>query len=111
MIIQAHTEEDVDMGIAKDIAETLMKHYPGHLWAVYVKGGVAIIKALNISSLWGYVLKLRDITHDVGSRNKDVMRAGGEILERAHQLRGGYVEGSKVNVLDGVANYKPIGAH
>ena len=58
MIIQAYTEEDMDMGMAKDIADALMEYYPGHLWAVSVKGGVAIIKALNISSLWGMILKL-----------------------------------------------------
>ena len=39
------------------------------------------------------------------------MRSGGELLERARLMRTGYVEGSKVKALDGVANYKPIGAH
>jgi hypothetical protein len=110
MIVQAYTEEDKDMGLAKDIAEALTKHYPGHLWAVSVKSGVAVIKALNISSLWGYVLHLNDIVHDAGSRHKDVMRAGGEILERAKLKRGQYSEGSTVQTVDGIDNYKRLGA-
>lgn len=107
MIIQAHTEEDRDMGVAKDIADTLMKHYPNHLWAVTVKGGVAVIKALNISSLWGYVLKMADIGH-AKVRDKAVMHAGGEILERAKLERAGYT-GKKAVSVDGIEDYKPIG--
>lgn len=108
MIVQAETEHAADMGMAKDIAEELHAHYPGHLWAVHVRGGVAIIKALNISSLWGYVLKLAEIQHDAGLRMKEVMRAGGEILERAKMARGQY-QGGKAESVDGIADYKPIG--
>jgi hypothetical protein len=109
MIIQAYTEEDRDMGMAKDIADALMEFYPNHLWAVTVKGGVAIIKAMNISSLYGMVLKLKDIQHDAGARRKAVMLSGGELLERANLFRGGYKSGDRVNRLDGVENYQPIG--
>lgn len=107
MIIQAYTQEDQDMGLAQDIAETLMKHYPGHLWAVTVKGGVAIIKALNISSNWGVVLKMKDITHDAKVRDKKVMLSGGELLERARLIRGGY-NGDMAQVLEGADKYSPL---
>ena len=110
MIVTADTEMTADMGMAKEIAEHLHSHYAGHLWAVTVRGGVAIIKALNISSLWGYVLKLADIQHDAGARMKAVMRAGGEILERARMARGERTD-ERARVLEGVANYTPIGVH
>lgn len=109
MIVTADTEFTSDMSMAKDIAEALTAHYNGHLWAVTVRGGVAVIKALNISSLWGYVLKMDDIQHDAGARHKSVMRAGGEILERAKLKRGMYSEGSTVNSVDGIKDYKRLG--
>lgn len=111
MIVQADTELAEEMSMAKDIAESLHTHYPGHLWAVTVRGGVAVIKALNISSLYGYILKLAHIQHDAGTRHKEVMRAGGEILERAKIKRGEYQAGNKPTEVDGIANYKPIGVH
>ena len=110
MLVMAETEHVSDMSMAKDIAEALTKHYNGHLWAVTVQGGVAIIKALNISSLWGYILKMKDIQHDAGARHKAVMRAGGEILERAKLARAQYSEGSTVASVDGIKDYKRLGA-
>lgn len=111
MILQAFTEFDQDMNMAKDIAETLHAQYPGHAWAVAVKGGVAVIKDLYISSLWGYVLKYAAIKDDAGVRRKTVIRAGGEILERAHQPRAARVDGLKPHTLEGVPDYKPLGVH
>lgn len=108
MIIQAFSEEDRDMGVAKDTAEVLMKHYPNHLWAVSVKGGVIIIKALNISSNHGVVIKMKDVMHDVKVRSKEVMLAGGELLERARLVRGEY-NGDKALTLEGAPKYSPLG--
>jgi hypothetical protein len=108
MIIQAFSEEDRDMGLAKDIADVLMQHYPNHLWAVSVKGGVAIVKALNISSNWGIVLKMADIGHNAKIRAKKVMQAGGELLERAGLARTEY-NGDRTQKLDGADNYSALG--
>lgn len=107
MIVQAETAETLDMGMAKEIAETLHAHYPGHLWAVNVKSGVAIIKDLCVSSLYGYVLKYADIVSDAGTRKKSVINAGGEILERAGLNRGQRTEQSVIAV-DGIKNYNPL---
>lgn len=109
MLAMASTEEAQDMTMAKDIAETLFKHYPGYMWAVNVKSGIALIKCLNISSLYGFVLKYKDIKDDAGFRQKEVLRAGGELLERAKMNRGARQEGSKVLTVDGIADYKPLG--
>jgi len=96
---------DVDHGqdliLAKDIAETLNEHYPGHLWAVNVNSGVAIIKNLYISSAWGFVLHYNNIKGDAGYRKKRVIQAGGELLERANMKRGKY-EGFEVKKVDGI---------
>jgi len=109
-ILSANSEHDQDFTMAKDIADTLHNHYPGHLWAVNVRSGVATIHALNISSQWGFVLHYANIAHNAGERIKKVLRAGGEILERAHLVRG--ERRDEVNhILDGVADYKRIGAY
>ena len=109
MLALANTEEMQDMTMAKDIAETLFEKYPGYMWGVNVKSGIALIKCLNVSSLWGFVLKYKDIKDDAGYRKKEVIRAGGEILERAKMVRGERVKGEMASAVDGIDNYKPIG--
>lgn len=78
-----------DMVLAKEIADILHRHYPGHLWAVNVDGrnGVANIRDLLLSGQWGYVLKLTTV-FSASEFGRDVVRAGGEILERFRVERG-----------------------
>lgn len=109
MLTMATTEEAQDMTMAKDIAETLFEKYPGYMWGVAVRSGVAIIKCLNVSSLYGYILKYDDIKDDAGYRKKEVLKAGGEILERARMNRGAREFNSMVTSVDGIKDYKPIG--
>lgn len=107
MIYQAETEEACDMTMAKDIAETLHEHYPGHLWAVNVRGGIAIIRNLRISPTYGMVLHYNNIKNDANVRKIGVIRSGGEFLERAGLKRGGY-DGSSVLSVDGIKKYRPV---
>ena len=109
MLAIADTEQLLDMNMAKDIAETLFAHYPGYMWAVNVVSGVAVIKCLNISSLYGFVLKYKEIKDDAGFRKKEVIRAGGELLERAKMDRSGRRLGETAVTVDGIKDYKPIG--
>jgi hypothetical protein len=95
--------------MAKDIAETLFVKYPGYMWGVNVQSGVAVIKCLNVSSLYGYVLYYSDIKDDAGVRQKEIIRAGGEILERAKMSRGERQKGETVQTVDGIKDYKPLG--
>lgn len=83
-----HSVELDDMMLTKRIMETLCKHYPGHLWEVCVnsEGGVVIIKNFRISFAYGMVLHLRNIYLDPSL--KRVIRAAGELLERANLKRG-----------------------
>lgn len=108
MLAIADTEHLHDMNMAKDIAETLFEHYQGYLWGVSVTSGVAVIKCLNVSSLYGFVLHYNQIKDDAGFRKKEVLRAGGEILERAGLKRGWRVKGSKAVKVDGIDKYNPI---
>ncbi|WP_286237982.1 hypothetical protein [Neptuniibacter halophilus] len=76
----------IDMEKAKQIAEKLWKHYPGHLWAVHADtvNNVATVQLLGVSGQWGFYLHLDKL--DPGLRK--VMQAGGEILERFNLHRG-----------------------
>lgn len=79
---------------AKNIAEHLIKHYPGHLWSVQVYQGVVIIKNLALSGDWGFVLHQNKMDND----GREVIRAAGELLERYNLSRGRLIE-NQVNDL------------
>ena len=87
MIATADVDTLAEMAVAKQVAEDLHSAYPGHAWAVTVRGGAIIIKDLIVSSLWGYVLK---------------------ILERARLERGMRTD-QAVTKVDGIANYTGLG--
>lgn len=79
----------LDLSLAKDIAEALNEHYPGHLWAVNCQGeqGIMTIHNLMLSGQWGFVLKL-DNNYSASDLRKRAILAGGEILERYKVSRG-----------------------
>lgn len=79
-----------DFVVARNIAEKLHSHYPGHLWAVTCDGktGMASVRNLRFSGNWGYQIRLSELFGDPDMRV--VVKAGGEILERFWQLRGKY---------------------
>lgn len=78
-----------DIVMAKSMAEALHRAYPGHFWAVAVDGkaGLADVRNLALSGNWGFRLKLNKI-YSASAFEKDVIRAGGEILERFRLSRG-----------------------
>ena len=80
--------------LSKKVGEHLNKHYPGHLWAVHVRGGVVMVQNLLLSGKWGFILKEKDLDPDL----KMVMRAGGELLERYNVSRGRLSNASMANV-------------
>lgn len=79
-----------DMVMAKQMAEKLHQHYPGHLWAVQVQGvkGIADVRNLMLSGSWGFRLKLPDI-YSGSDFDRQIVRAGGELLERYRIRRAG----------------------
>ena len=75
----------------RDIAgETLKQAYPGYYWGVRVLStqGVMQIVLLSATSRYGFTLKLADI-YSASDLSKEVMRAGGEMLERFGLSRKG----------------------
>lgn len=68
--------------VCKDIADLLVKHYPGFQWAIQPSefGGVFNIYCLNFSGRYGYRIRMADIVND--AKRREAVRAGGEILKR-----------------------------
>lgn len=73
--------------MARDAAEVLHAHYPGWLWGVNINGSVMDIRCLDVSGAYGYTLHIPAI-YSASEFKKNVMRAGGEILERYRQRTG-----------------------
>ncbi len=76
-----------EYNLARNAAEVLHKHYPGHLWAVDVQGSVMNIRDINLSGTWGYTLHI-PVFYSGSDWDRKVMLAGGELLERFKQKRG-----------------------
>jgi len=72
-----------ELGLSKQMADTLTKHFPGYLWGVQVRArqGIADIRNLSLAGNWGYRLKLND-HYTASDWDRQCMLAGGEILER-----------------------------
>jgi len=72
-----------DFVTAKNAADTLHRHYPGHLWAVAIDRHAQMLDVRNLmlSGAWGFRIRLRDL-YSGTDFDKQVMRAGGELLER-----------------------------
>lgn len=78
-----------DILTARTMAEALHAAYPGHFWAVSCDGktGMADVRNLALSGNWGFRIKLSGI-YSASQFKKDVVKAGGEILERFSLSRG-----------------------
>lgn len=76
-----------DEVMAKGMAEVLHRHYPGYLWGVNIGGGVVNVLNLSLSGKWGFTIKLPG-QYSASDFDRQVMRAGGELLERYRLARG-----------------------
>jgi hypothetical protein len=72
--------------LIKNVADTLYKHYPGHLWAVGPSNDYSMLAIWNegLSSKYGMWIRVTDIDPEY----KNIMRWAGELLERAKVTRG-----------------------
>lgn len=76
---------------AKQVLEILVPMYPNHGWHVECKQGCLIIKHLEASGargLIGMLRKMDRLPSDATALKREIMRAGGELLERANLVRG-----------------------
>lgn len=81
--------EVLHMEKAKEVGDTLNRHYPNHLWAVSWQGGVLVVKNLAISSHYGFQINYGD-SFSASDLAKMAVTAGGELLERAGMARGAW---------------------
>jgi hypothetical protein len=88
--------------LAKEVAQDLTITYPNHSWWVEVRQGCLIIKHFSISGAAGTIGMVRHLSQLVGdaaSRKREVIRAAGELLERAGLPRGAF-HGGRVEKLE-----------
>lgn len=98
MILTGDAGDARDMGLVKDVLETLEQHYPNYQWLCRIDGGLVMVSSTVINWILyhaGYkgaasfcmALKYSDVAHDANHRKKQVMRVGGQLLERAKKAR------------------------
>jgi hypothetical protein len=88
-----------DYEIAKTIGAELCGVYPGHGWVVEAdaRNGIAKICNKHMGVKAGYIYKLKDI--NIGTFKRDMMRIGGDILERYKLSRGKMIESEVLGVI------------
>lgn len=99
-----------DEVIAKEVADLLLRHYPGYLWAVSIDSretvGMLDIRNLSLSGKWGFRFPLKEYLDGLDTRRK-VVRAGGEMLERYRMPRRGFSADDYANIpVDRHGNFK-----
>ena len=72
--------------LSRRVIATLHKHYPGHEWGVKIEDAMLTINNRRFVGQWGYRINL--LEHTDWALDKEVMRAGGQFLERFWQKRG-----------------------
>ena len=102
-MIESTTEQSIvsdpakitlEQALAKRVGDALNRWYPGYLWGVNVEQGLVLVHNLTLSGNWGFVLKEENISASL----QEVMRAGGEILERYFLPRREIDEATLVNL-------------
>jgi hypothetical protein len=106
----SHDSEDTMMHqVAQGAAEILNRHYPNHLFAIgWAPGLTLVIKLMSAPAAekYGYTIDMTKICSQTDAAVK-IMRAGGELLERAGLKRGAW-DGQFATKLDGAAaNHLP----
>lgn len=87
-IVGIECEHDRDDPMALEMLHTLTQAYPGHSWFVKITGGIVHVKNLDMSDKWGMALHYSQMKNDAAERKRELLRAGGEFLERANVRRG-----------------------
>ncbi len=71
--------------LAKRTMVVLHKHYPGHPWGVQVNQAVVELRHGRFGK-WGY--RINTLTYNDRALDAEIVRGGGECLERFKQARG-----------------------
>ena len=100
-LVYCYGDSELNDGLAKEAAEALTVAYPNHSWWVEVKSGVLVVKHFAISGAKGHIGMVRHLSQLVGDatfRKKEIVRAAGELLERAGLPRGAFKGGRVTNL-------------
>lgn len=96
-----------DYDVCKNVMGELEKHYPGHPWLVNVDtsaGWLSIqlgyTNAMGRLSKGGMLMHLSDLTSSTAV--KQIMRYGGELLERTKLARRGHRVEDRLIALEGL---------
>jgi hypothetical protein len=100
------SKSPANAGMARNALEALHKHYPMHSWFVRIDGGVIVIYNYAIDGRHGMVRHLSQIQGDDTTFVKSVVRAAGELLERARLRRAARQAGVVVREVDGIDRRK-----
>ncbi len=76
MITQASISEASDVVIAQTAVDYLEEYFPGYEWTANYDEGVLSIKNLTVSSNWGLVLRVQNLSKRL------ILNKGGEFLNR-----------------------------
>jgi hypothetical protein len=87
MVVDALDMKVKEFWLAKQAVESLEKHYPGYMWAADIQGGLLNIRNMNLSGRMGFTIKHVN-SYSASDLDKQLMRGGGEILERFRVHRG-----------------------
>jgi hypothetical protein len=90
-LIHCYGDNPLADSFAKHCAEIITFTYPNHSWWVECKSGVLVIKHLEASGARGLIGMLRKMDALPRGRalRKELLRAAGEMLERANLARSG----------------------
>ena len=83
----------LEQNLGRDALESLHKHYPGWTWVLEIRGGMLIVRNLDCDPRGKMGFGKHISMLDGGNINKQMMRAGGEFLERYKQKVAGRREG------------------
>ena len=81
----------VSLRMCKEVMRVLLDHYPGYAWAVttdYAQGYIGISLPALMGPTFKYVIFIDHIS-DANSMDRELKKAGGEILERFQLSRRG----------------------
>lgn len=112
--MQLITEKPFECGydevLAKEIAETLHKHYAGWMWIVSIQDHNPIIRLGEaIQAGWCYLINRNDLPQGSPEKlRKMILIAGGEMLERLKINRKAKEDGFSVETLFEGSEAKPL---
>lgn len=106
-----HEDDDariakLEMWIAKQIGEHIIKHYPNRQWNVNVDaaGRLMIIMCPSLSHLKGYHIHMKD--DGIQELQERAVLACGEILERYGMKRSRKFDAEELETLDRIGPYE-----